>query len=156
MRAFFAHATTRVTQWNRKVPTSMVKPISISCRGQHSLVQASNFLPSGNRRTRWALWIFQRPFLGEREAPVSEATCQTWRLKLCDVVHLLRRMELLFARSSRWKEALAKPFWWTQRMGWKSKIPCPNAGRAIYSTASEAAVLQYGMKSFLIIQGIQN
>lgn len=25
-----------------------------------------------------------------------------------------------------------------------AKLPCPNAGRAMYSTASEAAVLQYG------------
>lgn len=25
------------------------------------------------------------------------------------------------------------------------KIPCPNAGRTVYSTASEAAVLQYGL-----------
>ena len=31
-----------------------------------------------------------------------------------------------------------------------AKIPSPNAERAVYSTASEAAVLQYGVKSFLI------
>lgn len=32
-----------------------------------------------------------------------------------------------------------------------AKIPCPNAGRAMYSTASEAAVLQYGSSIFLIV-----
>ena len=37
-----------------------------------------------------------------------------------------------------------------------AKIPCPNAGRAKYSTASEAAVLQYGVLSFPFARAVQS
>lgn len=35
-----------------------------------------------------------------------------------------------------------------------AKIPCPNAGRAKYSTASEAAVLQYGVVIFPLTRAV--
>ena len=74
--------------------------------------------------------------------------------KLCDVVASVTTNGTPVCKIDKMEGGFSKALLMTTEDGVEvvAKIPCPNAGRAMYSTASEAAVLQYGVKSFLITQ----
>lgn len=69
--------------------------------------------------------------------------------KLCDVVASLRKNGASVCKIDKMEGGFSKALLMTTEDGTEvvAKIPCPNAGRAQYSTASEAAVLQYGVGS---------
>ena len=68
--------------------------------------------------------------------------------KLCDVVTSVTKNGAHVCKIDKMEGGFSKALLITTNDGAEvvAKIPCPNAGRAMYSTASEAAVLQYGMK----------
>ena len=70
--------------------------------------------------------------------------------QLCDVVVSLTKNGAAVCKIDKMEGGFSKAFLITTEDGMEvvAKIPCPNAGRARYSTASEAAVLQYGVVSF--------
>ena len=69
--------------------------------------------------------------------------------KLCDVVTSLTKTGAPVCRIEKKEGGFSKALLMTTEDGMEvvAKIPFPNAGRARYSTASEAAVLQYGVVS---------
>jgi len=78
--------------------------------------------------------------------------------KLCDVVASLTKNGASVCKIDKMEGGFSKALLMTTEDGMEvvAKIPCPNAGRAKYSTASEAAVLEYGMASFLVIRAVQS
>ena len=71
--------------------------------------------------------------------------------KLCDIVKSLSKKGAHVSKIDKMEGGFSKALLITTEDGVEvvAKIPCPNAGRAMYSTASEAAVLQYGENFFL-------
>ena len=67
--------------------------------------------------------------------------------KLCDVVVSLSKNGAPVCKIDKMEGGFSKALLITTADGMEvvAKIPCPNAGRAKYSTASEAAVLKYGV-----------
>ena len=76
--------------------------------------------------------------------------------KLCDVVRTVTKDGAQVSKIDKMEGGFSKALLITTEGGAEvvAKIPCPNAGRAMYSTASEAAVLQYGVEYFLTTQAI--
>jgi len=70
--------------------------------------------------------------------------------KLCDVVASLTKHGASVYKIDKMEGGFCKALLMTTEDGMEvvAKIPCPNAGRVQYSTASEAAVLQYGILFF--------
>lgn len=70
--------------------------------------------------------------------------------KLSDVVSSLTKSGASVCKIEKMEGGFSKALLMTTEDGMEvvAKIPCPIAGRAKYSTASEAAVLQYGVVSF--------
>ena len=77
--------------------------------------------------------------------------------KLCDVVASVTTNGSPVCKIDKMEGGFSKALLITTEDGVEviAKIPCPNAGRAMYSTASEAAVLQYGVESLLVTRAIQ-
>ena len=71
--------------------------------------------------------------------------------KLCDVVKKITKDGAHVSKIDKMEGGFSKALLITTEGGAEvvAKIPCPNAGRAMYSTASEAAVLKYGVKFLL-------
>ena len=78
--------------------------------------------------------------------------------KLCDVVKTVTKDGAQVSKIEKMEGGFSKALLITTEGGAEvvAKIPCPNAGRTMYSTASEAAVLQYGVKSSLTAQAVQS
>lgn len=76
--------------------------------------------------------------------------------KLCDVVASLTKNGASVCKIDKMEGGFSKALLITTEDGMEvvAKIPCPNAGRAKYSTASEAAVLQYGVVSFPLTRAV--
>ena len=74
--------------------------------------------------------------------------------KLCDVVMSVTIGGAPVCSIEKMEGGFSKALLITTEDGTEviAKFPCPNAGRAMYSTASEAAVLHYGLRSPLLIQ----
>ena len=72
--------------------------------------------------------------------------------ELCEVVTSVTKDGAPVSKIEKMEGGFSKALLITTKTGVEviAKIPCPNAGRAMYSTASEAAVLRYGVKYFLI------
>lgn len=70
--------------------------------------------------------------------------------KLCDLAASVTKDGAPVRKIEKMEGGFCKALLMTMENGAQviAKIPCPNAGRAIYSTASEAAVLQYGTQLF--------
>jgi hypothetical protein len=68
--------------------------------------------------------------------------------KLCDVVSSITKNGAPVSKIDKMEGGFSKAFLMTTDDGAEvvAKSPCPNAGRAMYSTASEVAVLQYGLE----------
>jgi hypothetical protein len=76
--------------------------------------------------------------------------------KLCDVVASLNKNGASVCKIDKMEGGFSKALLITTEDGMEvvAKIPCPNAGRAKYSTASEAAVLQYGVVPFPLTRAV--
>lgn len=78
--------------------------------------------------------------------------------KLCDVVASLTKNGASVCKIDKMEGGFSKALLMTTDDGMEvvAKIPCPHAGRAKFSTASEAAVLQYGVVSFPLARAVQS
>lgn len=67
-------------------------------------------------------------------------------LKLCDVAVSVTKDGAHVSKVEKMEGGFSKALMIITENGAEvvAEIPCPNAGRSMYSTASEAAVLQYG------------
>ena len=78
--------------------------------------------------------------------------------KLSDVVVSLTKNGAPVCKIDKMEGGFSKALLMTTEDGMEvvAKIPCPNAGRAKYSTASEAAVLQYSVVPFPLGRAVQS
>lgn len=78
--------------------------------------------------------------------------------KLCDVVASLTKNGASVWKIDKRERGFSKALLMTtdNNIEVVAKIPCPHAGRAKFSTASEAAVLQYGVVSFPLARAVQS
>lgn len=150
MRAVSTEATTRLLRRNLKVSASMARNISFSYRGEHPSVQVHNLLTSGKGQPINEDVLFQYSngrFLADEEQQFQKRHVKFDVRKLCDVVVSLGKDGAPVCKIDKMEGGFSKALLMTTEDGMEviAKIPCPNAGRAKYSTASEAAVLEYGV-----------
>ena len=161
MRGVFIEATAQVLRRNRKILASMARNLSFSCRGEHPSIQAQNLLTLGKGQSISEDALFQYSngrFLMDEKQQFLRRRVKFDVRKLCDVVASLTKNGASVCKIDKIEGGFSKALLITTEDGMEvvAKIPCPNAGRAKYSTASEAAVLQYGVVSFLIIRAVQS
>lgn len=132
MQAYFTEAVARIFQRKCKVPSSMARHLSISCRGR-SINDDELFEYSNGR------------FLMNEKQQLLKRRVHFNVQKLCEVLTSVTMAGAPVCKIDKMEGGFSKALLITTEDGTEviAKFPCPNAGRAIYSTASEAAVLQY-------------
>ena len=160
MRAFFAEATAQFLRRNRKIPTSTTRNIVFTCHGERPLAQAHNLLTFGGQGqsiSEDALFQYTNGrFLVDEEQQLLKRHLKFDVRKLCDVVTSLTENGAPVCKIDKMEGGFSKALLITTEDGMEvvAKIPCLNAGRAKYSTASEAAVLEYGVVAFHLTRAV--
>jgi hypothetical protein len=97
-------------------------------------------------------------FLVDEEQQFSKRYVKFDVEKLCHIVASVTKGASPVCKIDKIEGGFSKAFLMTMENGAEAiaKIPCPNAGRAMYSTASEVAVLEYGLMSSAVTCDIQS
>ncbi|KAL8901341.1 MAG: hypothetical protein Q9207_005255 [Kuettlingeria erythrocarpa] len=132
MLSLFSKIATRLTAGSRSVQPSTVRPISITCRG--APITEEELFEYNNGR-----------FLLEEKQQYSRRYMKFNVQKLCEKVSSITEHGAPVCKIDKMEGGFSKALLMTTEDGAEvvAKIPNPTAGRAKYSTASEAAVLQY-------------
>ncbi|MCJ1284646.1 hypothetical protein MMC26_003981 [Xylographa opegraphella] len=112
----------------------MARKLSFSCRGKGQSISEDALFQYSNG---WFLLDEKQQFLKRRVNFDVR--------KLCDLVASLTKNGASVCKIDKMEGGFSKTLLITTEDGMEvvAKIPCPNVGKAKYSTASEAAVLQY-------------
>lgn len=158
MLSLFSKIATRLSAGSRSVQPSTVRPISIFCRGQsdflHTLQQLTLRLDA--LITEEELFEYNNGrFLVDEQQQYSKRYVKFNVQKLCEKVSAITEHGAPVCKIDKMEGGFSKALLMTTEDGAEvvAKIPNPTAGRAKYSTASEAAVLQYREQSFLVHLG---
>ncbi|KAI4166572.1 MAG: hypothetical protein LQ343_007942 [Gyalolechia ehrenbergii] len=132
MRASLAQIAARIFQRARGQAPSVTKPISISCRGKPITEEELFAYTNGH-------------FLVDEKHQLQRRYIKFNLQKLCDVVSSVAANGSPVCKVDKFEGGFSKALLMTTADGMEvvAKIPGPTAGRAMYSTASEAAVLSY-------------
>ncbi len=156
MLSLFFKIARRLSAGSRNVQPSTVRTISITCRGQsdfpHTLRQLT--LRVGAPITEEELFEYNNGrFLLDEKQQYSRRYVKFNVQKLCEKVSSITEHGAPVCKIDKMEGGFSKALLMTIEDGAEvvAKIPNPTAGRAKYSTASEAAVLQYSKQSSLYI-----